>query len=134
MMTALAYNQIYIQYNICFTQEYNYQTIIAADYSGRNGSDVTVLFNGQPYHAAPTALLYADDAMLKAFVSDKYSFSAANHPLPETTYSKINRLASSAFNTNSFAYSSSMMFGFAFLGASFVVFLIGERSRLVLIS
>lgn len=92
---------------------------------------MTVLFNGQPYHGAPTALLYADTAMLKALVNDSYSFAAANHPLPQSTQAKIFNLASSAFNGSSFAYSANMMFGFSFLAASFVVFLITERSRYV---
>ncbi|XP_067952133.1 phospholipid-transporting ATPase ABCA3-like [Watersipora subatra] len=112
-------------------KEYNYQTMIAADYNTarNNNSNVTVFFNAQAYHSAPTALLYADNALLKDFVNDTYSFSAANHPLPQTTISKIQSLAKDSLNFDSFAYASNIMFGFSFLAASFVVFLITERSR-----
>lgn len=90
---------------------------------------MTALFNAQPFHAAPASLLYADTALLQYFAGDSYSFAAANHPLPQTTQSLIEQEAQGLFSGDSFAYSANMMFGFSFLAASFVVFLITERSR-----
>jgi len=94
------------------------------DYNRNEGnSNVTVYFNAQPYHGAATALLHADNALLKALITnDSYSFAAANHPLPQSSLAKIQSTASSPFDPASFAYSANMMFGFSFVAASFVVF------------
>lgn len=106
---------------------------MAADYDSNrntNNTDATIMFNAQPYHGAPTAILYADTALLKAFTNESYSFAASIHPLNQSTFSKIQSLLSD-FNFNSFAYSSNLMFGFSFVASSFVVFLITERARFV---
>lgn len=94
-----------------------------------NGSDITIIFNPTPFHAAPTALLLTDTALLHHYVNDSYTFAATNHPLPQSARSEIETEANDAFNGSSFAYSANMMFGFSFLAASFVVFLITERAR-----
>ena len=106
---------------------------MAADYDSNrntNNSDATVMFNAQPYHGAPTAILYADTALLKAFTNDSYTFAASIHPLNQSSFSKIKSLLNS-FNGASFAYSANLMFGFSFLAASFVVFLIAEKTSYV---
>lgn len=105
---------------------------MAMDYNASNsvnGSDLTVLFNTAPFHSAPVALMYADTTLLKYFAGEEYTFSASNHPLPQTTQSEILEEANDLFSADSFAYSTNMMFGFSFLAASFVVFLIVERAR-----
>lgn len=94
-----------------------------------NYSDITILFNPTPYHSAPAALLYSDQSLLHHYVNDSYNFAATNHPLPQSANAEIETEASDTFNGNSFAYSSNMMFGFSFLAASFVFFLINERSQ-----
>ena len=101
--------------------------MIGADFS--NDSDITVLFNGQPFHANPAALLYADQALLQHLAGSKYTLAAANHPLPQSVQAKIKADAQNGFDAASFSYSGNIMFGFSFLAASFVVFLITERSR-----
>ena len=112
-------------------QDYNFGTVLAVDYNQtrNNGSTITILFNPTAYHAAATALLYADQALLQQYVNDSYSFAAANHPLPQSADAEIQSEANDVFNGDSFSYSANMMFGFAFLSASFSFFLITERSR-----
>lgn len=102
------------------------KTIVAAEYHVTN---VTLLFNPEPFHAAPATLLYGDTALLHHLVDSSYSFAVANHPLPQSIESKIEEEATTAFDSDSFSYASNIMFGFSFVAASFVVFLITERSR-----
>ena len=104
---------------------------MAMDYkkTRNNPTAITLLFNPISYHSAATSLLYSDQAMLKHFVNSSYMFAAANHPLPQTADAKIETEANDIFSRQSSTYSANLMFGFAFLAASFVFFLITERSR-----
>ncbi|XP_067927873.1 phospholipid-transporting ATPase ABCA3-like [Watersipora subatra] len=110
---------------------YNYDTIMAADYNltRNNGSAISLIFNPTPYHASAVALLYSDQALLQRFVNDSYVFTVANHPLPQSSQAEIQSEANDVFSGDSFSYAANMMFGFAFLSASFSFFLITERSR-----
>lgn len=94
-----------------------------------NESEVNILFNPTPFHSAPTALLQSDQALLQHFVNTSYTFAGANQPLPLSANAKVLSQANSLFNADSFSYSANMMFGFSFLAASFVFFLITERER-----
>jgi len=103
--------------------------MIAVDYAE---NFTTILFNAEPFHTAPIALLYADQALLRHLVNASYSLAAANHPLPQTAEAKVEEESEANFNGDSFAYANNIMFGYSFLAASFVVFLIRERAMLVL--
>lgn len=90
------------------------------------------MFNALPLHAAAVALVHADTALLKHYANTSYTFSAANHPLPQSAKAKTDEEASgNSADSGSVTYPVNVMFGFAFLTASFVMFLIGERSRSV---
>jgi len=114
-------------------QEFNYNTILAAEFNQLNKS-IRVLHNIAGYHVAPVALLYADQALLHYFVNDSFSLSAANNPLPQTENAKSAIETENAMYsdfTESFTISFNLLFGLAFLSTSFVVFLITERAQLV---
>jgi len=117
----------------CVLQEFNYNTILAAEFNQLNET-IRVLHNIAGYHVAPVALLYADQALLHYFVNDSYSFSAANNPLPQTENAKSAIEAEKAMSSkfaDSYTISFNLMFGLAFLSTSFVVFLVTERAQLV---
>ncbi|KAG1652003.1 ATP-binding cassette sub-family A member 3 [Nymphon striatum] len=89
--------------------------VIGATFS-ENKTDnvqVTAFFNNQPYHAAPISLSMAQSAILKSYVSSDYQFTA---------------LQEASLGRDGYQVAQNLMFGVAFLSASFIVFLIKERA------
>lgn len=71
---------------------YNTHNIIAASFFEERTRvpSTTCYFNDQAYHSPAISLLYADNALLKYFVDNTFSFSVTNHPLPRTLAEKVN--------------------------------------------
>jgi len=52
--------------------------------------EITVLFNGKPFHSPPAALSVINQAIVRAHTGDtNVRISAANHPLPRTDTDKV---------------------------------------------
>ncbi|XP_067683603.1 phospholipid-transporting ATPase ABCA3-like [Haliotis asinina] len=103
---------------------YNKRVIIGAEYE----SDTVArgYYNGQPFHAAPIALSYMMNGILKSFTSSDYSITTNSYPLPKNVSdaSEQTALLASSFG---FTIAFNILFGMAFLTSSFVYFLIKER-------
>lgn len=84
-------------------------------------------FNNQPYHTPSLALNSLTTSLLKYF-SDKSGskITVVNHPLPRNLTELITDLQLS--DPTGFNVASGLTFGFGFLLASFVVFLIKEKT------
>lgn len=106
---------------------------MSIDYNGLpdDRTLISVFYNALGFHSIATALVYSDQALLRYFTNTSYVFAAANHPLPQSPDARIKAEVDQMFigAGDSFTYSINLMFGFAFLSASFVFFLITERSR-----
>ncbi|KAG1683906.1 ATP-binding cassette sub-family A member 3 [Nymphon striatum] len=78
------------------------------------------------YHAAPISLSMVQSAMLKFYVASDYHFTVINYPLPRTA--DIKALQEASLGRDGYQVAQNIMFGVAFLSASFIVFLIKERT------
>ncbi|XP_071520079.1 phospholipid-transporting ATPase ABCA3 [Panulirus ornatus] len=92
----------------------------------RYGSYVLAFFNNQPFHTPPLALAIADTAVIHAVTgNNNITISTSNHPLPRTD---IEKLTQDQRQNLGFQIGFNLAFGMSFLTASFVIFLIQERS------
>lgn len=109
---------------------FNKKYIIALnmDQGIQNGTDVTVYFNGQPYHSPAVAMAQAMDAVLKYKMSSNvHGIVTRNFPLPVSVTDNSRGIYFSTMGTG-FTVAFTVIFGMAFLIGSFVIFLIKERS------
>jgi len=99
---------------------------LAANYSNMS-TKVTALFNNQGYHAAAISLNIFANALLRQVTGLRnVSLLTINHPMPRTVNDVINDQTAQSFQ--GFAIAVDLLFGMSFLAASFVLFLIRERS------
>ncbi|XP_041350183.1 phospholipid-transporting ATPase ABCA3-like [Gigantopelta aegis] len=112
----------------------NKHIVIAGKFEPVNASatSCTALFNGQPFHSQSIALSYLMNSIASLLTSGvDHSITAYNNPLPKDLALKhpVDVAADSNRNALKFGFiiSFNIMFGMAFLTASFVFFLIKER-------
>ncbi len=118
------------RYSITYISD-NY--IFATTFLQQNDSDtddisyqITGHFNNQPYHVPPLALNVISNTLLKYFTNNtNNTINVINHPLPRNIEDKISDLQLK--DATGFNVATDLTFGFSFLVASFVVFLIKER-------
>ena len=95
--------------------------------AGEIGKDYfTGFYNDESYHTIAMSLSMVNNAWFKCLTSLTRSIETINHPLPWSFNSKaaLDRNSSSII---SFIFGLLMMFGMAFLTATFIVFLIQEK-------
>jgi len=115
---------------------YNHRYSIACEMSGDINSTATnnnipakatMLFNNQGYHAAAISVNTFANALLQRVTGLRnVSLLTVNHPMPQTVRDAVHDLVTQSFE--GFAISVNLLFGMSFLAASFVLFLIRERS------
>lgn len=113
---------------------YNHRYSIACEMSGDINSTVgnasataRLLFNNQGYHAAPISLSAFSNALLRRITGlQNASVLTVNHPMPRTLTDTVNDEKTQGFQGLAIAFN--LQFGMSFLAASFVLFLIRERS------
>lgn len=99
--------------------------IIAGDFESKTA---TAHYNGEPYHGIAIALHYTMTALLQQITSDNTKdIQVTNHPLPKKIDDNSRRLFFST-NGTGFLIALCVLFGMAFMGTSFIIFLIKERS------
>lgn len=72
--------------------KYNMHNMVAASFlpkKGRNATKIISYFNNQAFHSPAISLLEVDNALLKYFVNESYSFFVTNHPLPRSLAEKV---------------------------------------------
>ncbi|CAH1794818.1 unnamed protein product [Owenia fusiformis] len=115
---------------------YNDEYLIAAQFHTEhtmkdnktiNKDIIRTEFNDQGYHTPAIALQYVSNAMLKYFTNSNYTIEATNAPLPRTLKERLGENSNMKVATTGFTVSFNVLFGFAFLASSFVLFLIKER-------
>ncbi|ESO00555.1 hypothetical protein HELRODRAFT_82844 [Helobdella robusta] len=87
---------------------------------------LTGFFNDESYHTIAMALSLIDNFWLSCLLSSQYSIKTINHPLPLSFELKATVNDSKAL-LSGFVFSYCLMFGIAFLIASFIIFLVNER-------
>ncbi|XP_063839916.1 phospholipid-transporting ATPase ABCA3-like isoform X2 [Scylla paramamosain] len=93
---------------------------------GQDRASILAFFNNQPFHTPPLALALADIAVVRAFTNNNnITITTSNHPLPRTD---IEKLTQDQRQNLGFQIGFNLAFGMSFLAASFVIFLIQERS------
>ncbi|KAK4312219.1 hypothetical protein Pmani_016341 [Petrolisthes manimaculis] len=93
---------------------------------GQEGADILALFNNQPFHSPPLALSVADQAIVRAVTGNpNITLATSNHPLPRTD---LEMLTQDQRQSLGFQIGFNLAFGMSFLAASFVIFVIQERS------
>ena len=93
------------------------------------GSDYLMgFYNDESYHTTAISLSLVDNGWLQCSsqTSSSYKINTINHPLPWSAESRATKSRNST-NMVGFTFSYLVMFGLAFLIATFVVFLINER-------
>ena len=102
--------------------------MIATDFE-ENEDNVTLVghFNNQPYHVPPLVLNSLTNVLFKYYTNSTQSkITVTNHPLPRNLKEKITDIQLK--DMTGFNVGSGLTFGFSFLIASFVIFLIKEKS------
>ena len=82
-------------------------------------------FNNQAYHTPSTALNLITNGLLKYFSKPNAFITVINHPLPRSIEDQVDDLTTKG--QEGFQVGSGLSFGFSFLIASFVIFIIKER-------
>jgi ATP-binding cassette subfamily A (ABC1) protein 3 len=84
-------------------------------------------FNNQPYHIPPMALNVMSNTLFKYFTnSTANKITVINHPLPRNLKEKVTDLQLK--DATGFNIGTGLTFGFSFLIASFVIFIIKEKA------
>jgi len=111
---------------------YNYiidDYIVAADFFSDNNNNLSIVshFNNQPFHVPPLATNVITNTLFKYYTnSTDNKIIVNNHPLPRNLQGKITD--QQLKDMTGFNVGSGLTFGFSFLIASFVIFIIKERS------
>lgn len=91
-------------------------------------TEIISYFNGQPFHSPAISLAFTMNAILKhATQNNNNSITTINFPLPQSLSENARGLFFSTLGTG-FVVAFTVIFGMAFLIASFVLFLIKERA------
>ncbi|XP_042225445.1 phospholipid-transporting ATPase ABCA3-like [Homarus americanus] len=106
---------------------FNQHWMVALQIEGvKYGAHILAMFNNQPFHTPPLALTIADTAVIRAVTGNKnITIATSNHPLPRTD---IEKLTQDQRQNLGFQIGFNLAFGMSFLAASFVIFVIQERS------
>ncbi|XP_077172968.1 phospholipid-transporting ATPase ABCA3 [Paroedura picta] len=106
---------------------FNEHCVAAASFQeDENQTWVTAFFNNQAYHASATALLLADNALLKLLVGPNASITVANFPQPRNvTETAKDQLME---GQTGFAIAINLLYGMASLSSTFALLLVSERA------
>ena len=102
----------------------------SAVFTGENDSvtNLTGWFNNEAYHTPATAVNVLTNTLLQYYTNEQHEIRTVNHPLPRA----INNQLEQEINTSTifaFLVSFYVYFGMCFMMATFIVFLIKERSN-----
>ncbi|XP_054848460.1 phospholipid-transporting ATPase ABCA3 isoform X2 [Eublepharis macularius] len=106
---------------------FNEHCIAAASFEdNENQTLVRAFFNNQAYHASATALLLADNALLKLLAGPNASITVANFPQPRNvTETAKDQLME---GQTGFAIAINLLYGMASLSSTFALLLVSERA------
>lgn len=112
--------------NIAYLNDNN---VVGATFESDTSINVSIIghFNNQAYHVPPLTLNFITNTLLKFYSQlDQCKISVINHPLPRNLTEKLFDFVEN--DPTSFNVATGLTFGFGFLLASFVVFLIKEKT------
>ena len=103
--------------------------VVAADFISDANDNLTLVghFNNQPFHVPPLTVNLMTNTLFKYYTnSTENKIIVNNHPLPRNLQGKITD--QQLKDQTGFNVGSGLTFGFSFLIASFVIFIIKERA------
>ncbi|NWT69367.1 ABCA3 protein, partial [Prunella himalayana] len=106
---------------------FNEHYIAAASFEGAgNRTLVTALFNNQAYHSPATALMLADNAILRVLAGPNASITVTNYPQPRNITEKAKDQLMEG--QTGFAIAINLLYGMASLASTFALLLVSERA------
>uniref|UniRef100_A0A8C5UF57 ATP binding cassette subfamily A member 3 n=1 Tax=Malurus cyaneus samueli TaxID=2593467 RepID=A0A8C5UF57_9PASS len=106
---------------------FNEHYIAAASFAAAgNRTLVTALFNNQAYHSPATALMLADNAILRLLVGSNASITVTNYPQPRNITEKAKDQLMEG--QTGFAIAINLLYGMASLASTFALLLVSERA------
>ncbi|KAI1233942.1 hypothetical protein IHE44_0004397 [Lamprotornis superbus] len=106
---------------------FNEHYIAAASFEGAgNRTLVTALFNNQAYHSPATALMLADNAVLRVLAGPNASITVTNYPQPRNITEKAKDQLMEG--QTGFAIAINLLYGMASLASTFALLLVSERA------
>jgi len=108
--------------------QYNWNYQIGASISDGNSGQLEIIgfFNSQAYHTIAISLSYLGNTLMQCFGNRDFQIKTINHPLPRNSSRLI--MENVGQRTYGMGFTFSISFGMAFLFATFLVFLIKERT------
>ncbi|XP_072168711.1 phospholipid-transporting ATPase ABCA3-like [Diadema setosum] len=89
-------------------------------------TQLRVWYSNQGLHFSAEALNAASNVLLKFFTNSSFAIETTNYPLPRNAQSQE---ANAAGSTESFYFALLVLFGMAFLTASFIHFIVSEKQN-----
>uniref|UniRef100_A0A803V5D0 ABC transporter domain-containing protein n=1 Tax=Ficedula albicollis TaxID=59894 RepID=A0A803V5D0_FICAL len=106
---------------------FNEHYIAAASFEDvGNRTLVTALFNNQAYHSPATALMLADNAILRVLAGSNASITVTNYPQPRNITEKAKDQLMEG--QTGFAIAINLLYGMASLASTFALLLVSERA------
>uniref|UniRef100_A0A8C3V0P3 ATP binding cassette subfamily A member 3 n=1 Tax=Catharus ustulatus TaxID=91951 RepID=A0A8C3V0P3_CATUS len=106
---------------------FNEHYIAAASFEDAgNHTLVTALFNNQAYHSPATALMLADNAVLRVLAGPNASITVTNYPQPRNITEKAKDQLMEG--QTGFAIAINLLYGMASLASTFALLLVSERA------
>ncbi|XP_030830907.1 ATP-binding cassette transporter subfamily A isoform X1 [Strongylocentrotus purpuratus] len=111
---------------IADTQNFFYDNVASYILSTTPGGNtkLTIGYSNQGLHIPAEALNGAANIMLKYFTNDSFAIETINYPLPRNAQSQEDAAVAS---TEVFYFALLLLFGLAFLTASFILFIVNEK-------
>lgn len=105
------------------------ENIVATEFTVNQFNDISLIghFNNQPFHVPPLAISLITSSLLTFYSNKSSRITVINHPLPRTLRDESIDLRLK--DVAGFNISTGLTFGLSFLLASFVIFLIKERTN-----
>ncbi len=95
--------------------------------SSNKSAAIIGFFNNQAYHTVAITLDAISNSLLNYFTDGRHTIETTNHPIPKSSNTELEEDLQKSAGL-SFIVSNNVLFGQSFLTATFVVFIIKERT------
>ncbi|XP_071958195.1 phospholipid-transporting ATPase ABCA3-like [Antedon mediterranea] len=112
--------------NVTFIKQLANSDLVTSATNVTNGTLITAWYSNEAYHTSAQVLNAASNMILQAVTSDEYSIKTYNYPLPKDLTSQVDDASS---GEDTFGLAILVVFGMAFLTASFIGFIVGEKEN-----
>lgn len=107
-----------------YSMYYLISVLFKTDWNGQ--TNINALFNNQAYHTSSISIAYIDQMIMKYLINENFQLTINNNPFPRKNEDKLNAINFDA--TKQIQFSNNMQFCISFLVASYLIFLVKEKS------